>query len=217
MVAHSNGEVFDGLDGPDGRAAADADRSGGAVFRLERRFPRIGPGSWSMIGSGLSRPGPRTPTARHLRATARGRHLERADQGHRPPRRPGRLARPPEPLGRRVRLRDRPPHPVRTRRLASRRDRRGGRRLVLDPGLLPPGHDRRHALRGRGRLVHLEPRHPLATRRPTSSSASTRPPRSTRRGHGTRRTGSPTSSAARPDAYSAARRSCCAPRAPRSS
>jgi NTE family protein len=63
MVAHSAGEVFEGLAGPDGRAAADADRSGGAVFRLERRLPRIGPGSWGMIAHGLGRPGPRTPTA----------------------------------------------------------------------------------------------------------------------------------------------------------
>jgi NTE family protein len=63
MVAHSAGEVFDGLTGPDGRAAAEADRSGGAVFRLDRRLPRIGPGSWGMIASGLGRPSPRTPTA----------------------------------------------------------------------------------------------------------------------------------------------------------
>jgi NTE family protein len=63
MVAHSAGEIFEGLAGPDGRAAAEADRSGGAVFRLERRIPRIGPGSWGMIASGLGRPGSRTPTA----------------------------------------------------------------------------------------------------------------------------------------------------------
>jgi NTE family protein len=63
MVAHSAGEVFDGLAGPDGRAAAEADRSGGAVFRLERRIPRVGPGSWAMIAHGLGRLGPRTPTA----------------------------------------------------------------------------------------------------------------------------------------------------------
>jgi len=63
MVAHSAGEVFEGLAGPDGRAAKDADRAGGAVFRLDRRIPRIGPGSWSMIANGLTRLGPRTPTA----------------------------------------------------------------------------------------------------------------------------------------------------------
>jgi NTE family protein len=63
MVAHSAGEVFEGLSGPDGREAKDADRSGGAVFRLDKTFPRIGPGSFSMIKSGLARPGPRTPTA----------------------------------------------------------------------------------------------------------------------------------------------------------
>jgi len=63
MVAHSNGEVFEGLEGADGRAAADADRSGGAVFRIERRIPRIGPGSWSMIASGLTRLNSHTATA----------------------------------------------------------------------------------------------------------------------------------------------------------
>ena len=63
MVAHSAGEVFEGLSGPDGRAAEEADRSGGALFRLDRSFPRIGPGSFSLVKSGLARPGPRTPTA----------------------------------------------------------------------------------------------------------------------------------------------------------
>jgi NTE family protein len=63
MVAHSAGEVFQGLAGPDGREAVNASRSGGAVFRLDRRIPRIGPGSWSMIARALGKPGPRTPTA----------------------------------------------------------------------------------------------------------------------------------------------------------
>ena len=45
MVAHSRGEVFEGLAGPDGRPAADADRSAGASFRLHRGLPAIGPGS----------------------------------------------------------------------------------------------------------------------------------------------------------------------------
>src|ERR671916_2989661 len=42
MVAHSAGEVFDGLVGTDGRPAAEADRSAGAVFRLHRALPRLG-------------------------------------------------------------------------------------------------------------------------------------------------------------------------------
>src|SRR4051794_6116054 len=36
MVAHSSGESFDGLNGPDGRPASDADRAGGGSFKLER-------------------------------------------------------------------------------------------------------------------------------------------------------------------------------------
>ena len=63
MVAHSAGEVFEGLEGPDGRAVAEADRSAGATFRPARRIPRPGPGSWSMIAHGLARPSPHTPTA----------------------------------------------------------------------------------------------------------------------------------------------------------
>jgi NTE family protein len=63
MVAHSAGEVFEGLTGADGRAAAEADRSGGATFRLARGMPRIGPGSWSMMAHGLARPNAHTATA----------------------------------------------------------------------------------------------------------------------------------------------------------
>jgi NTE family protein len=63
MVAHSAGEVFDGVSGPDGRAAKEADRSGGGVFRVDRRVPRIGPGSLALIRTALARPGPRTATA----------------------------------------------------------------------------------------------------------------------------------------------------------
>src|SRR3954453_1921213 len=48
MVAHSAGEVFEGLEGSDGRPAKDADRSAGAVFKLHRGFPALGPGSLGM-------------------------------------------------------------------------------------------------------------------------------------------------------------------------
>jgi NTE family protein len=61
MVAHSRGEVFDGLVGPDGRPAADADRSAGANFRLHRGLPAIGPGSLRMAFTALSNPLRHTP------------------------------------------------------------------------------------------------------------------------------------------------------------
>jgi NTE family protein len=61
MVAHSRGEVFDGLVGPDGRPAAEADRSAGANFRLHRGLPAIGPGSLRMAFTALSNPLRHTP------------------------------------------------------------------------------------------------------------------------------------------------------------
>jgi NTE family protein len=61
MVAHSRGEVFEGLAGPDGRPAADADRSAGASFRLHRGVPAIGPGSLRMAFTALRNPLRHTP------------------------------------------------------------------------------------------------------------------------------------------------------------
>jgi NTE family protein len=61
MVAHSRGEVFDGLMGPDGRPAAEADRSAGASFRLHRGLPAVGPGSLRMAFTALSNPLRHTP------------------------------------------------------------------------------------------------------------------------------------------------------------
>ena len=61
MVAHSRGEVFEGLTGPDGRPAADADRSAGAVFRVHRGLPGIGPGSMRMAFTALRNPLRHTP------------------------------------------------------------------------------------------------------------------------------------------------------------
>lgn len=45
MVAHSSGEVIEGLTDAQGRPASDADRSAGATFRLAKAWPPIGPGS----------------------------------------------------------------------------------------------------------------------------------------------------------------------------
>ena len=61
MVAHSRGESFAGVAGPDGRAAAEADRAAGAVFRVHRGLPAIGPGSLRMALTALSNPLRHTP------------------------------------------------------------------------------------------------------------------------------------------------------------
>jgi NTE family protein len=63
MVAHSAGEHFNGLVDAEGRPAAEADRSGGAVFRLERALPPIGPGSWRLALKTLRSPHRQTPGA----------------------------------------------------------------------------------------------------------------------------------------------------------
>lgn len=61
MVAHSAGETFEGLVDAEGRPAAQADRSAGAVYRLERALPPIGPGSLSLAVRSLVRPHRHTP------------------------------------------------------------------------------------------------------------------------------------------------------------
>src|SRR5215211_5252553 len=61
MVAHSGGESFEGLTGPDGRPARDADRSGGANFSLHRGLPALGPGSLRMAATTLVNPLRHTP------------------------------------------------------------------------------------------------------------------------------------------------------------
>jgi NTE family protein len=48
MVAHSAGETFGGVTDATGRPAAEADRSGGAVYKLDPGWPPIGPGSWNL-------------------------------------------------------------------------------------------------------------------------------------------------------------------------
>jgi NTE family protein len=63
MVAHSAGEVFEGVTDVNGRPAAEADRSAGAAFRLERALPPLGPGSWRLALKSLSKPTGQTPGA----------------------------------------------------------------------------------------------------------------------------------------------------------
>jgi NTE family protein len=56
MVAHSQGESFDGLTGADGRSQESADRAAGATFKLHKGLPPIGPGSPGLIARTIARP-----------------------------------------------------------------------------------------------------------------------------------------------------------------
>ena len=61
MVAHSAGQSFDGVTAADGTPAAEADRAAGAVFRVHRGLPLIGPGSLRMAFTALANPLGHTP------------------------------------------------------------------------------------------------------------------------------------------------------------
>ena len=62
MVAHSAGERFDGVAGPDGRPQEEAQRDAGAAFRLGG-LPGFGPGSWRLAMRTLRNPQRHTPAA----------------------------------------------------------------------------------------------------------------------------------------------------------
>jgi NTE family protein len=61
MVAHSAGESFEGMADAQGRQAADADRSGGAVFRFEPGALPLLPGSPRLVLRSLLKPHKHTP------------------------------------------------------------------------------------------------------------------------------------------------------------
>jgi NTE family protein len=63
MVAHSAGETFNGLVDAGGNTASSASRSGGAVFKLHRGLPSLGPGSLRLGVAALRNPGMHTPAA----------------------------------------------------------------------------------------------------------------------------------------------------------
>ena len=63
MVAHSAGEDIDGLADARGEAAAAADRSAGATFRLDPSGLALGPGSWRLAVASLARPYRYSPMA----------------------------------------------------------------------------------------------------------------------------------------------------------
>jgi NTE family protein len=73
MVAHSAGEVFDGLHDAQGERASDADRSAGAVFRPHRGLPWLGPGSLSLALTTLADPRHHSPGAALAGWLPRGR------------------------------------------------------------------------------------------------------------------------------------------------
>src|SRR5262249_61045489 len=63
MVAHPLGETFDEVLDARGAPASEADRQAGAVFRIHRGMPSIGPGSWKFAVNSLRRPSDHTPAA----------------------------------------------------------------------------------------------------------------------------------------------------------
>jgi NTE family protein len=63
MLAHSGGESFDGLRDAAGNPASDASRSVGAVFKLHRALPSLGPGSWRLGVAAMRQPMRYTPAA----------------------------------------------------------------------------------------------------------------------------------------------------------
>jgi NTE family protein len=62
MVAHSAGESLEVRD-RNGRPATEASRSAGAVYRLHRGIPSLGPGSWRLALASLARPYRYSPAA----------------------------------------------------------------------------------------------------------------------------------------------------------
>jgi NTE family protein len=63
MVAHSRGESFEGMVDARGGFAADADRSAGAKFSIDRRAFPLTPGSLPLIARSIIKPHRHTPAA----------------------------------------------------------------------------------------------------------------------------------------------------------
>ncbi len=63
MVAHSRGETFDEVVDARGRPASEADRSAGAVFKLDGNVPLPIPGSWRLALKTLTSPRRYNPAA----------------------------------------------------------------------------------------------------------------------------------------------------------
>ena len=153
---------------PTGRPAAEADRAAGATSACTRACRRSGPARWRLIATRLSRPHRHRP-ARAARRLAAARVRSRPSRSRT---RSGAWCRPAGPTTRTsgsspatTRPAAASPSAATTRPSRARRRRRG---VLRDPGLLPPGRDRRPPLRRRRALLDLEPRPPRGPRRSTS-------------------------------------------------
>ncbi len=158
MVAHSMGEVFEGVVDAHGRPASEADRSAGALFELHRALRRSGPAP----GGSPCAPSP-TPGATRPRPCSAAGSLAACSPPSRS-RRPSAASCPsgwsPHPnlwvvacdyeTGRRVPFgrEDAPEADLADAVAAS----------CAHPRLLPPPDDRRAPLRRRRHLLDLEPR-----------------------------------------------------------
>ena len=133
-------------------------RGRGRVPRPPGPSRASGPGSLRMVATALSNPLRRPPL--QLVAGWLPAGVISTDSLKDVVRRavPGPLGRPPQLLGRHVRLRHRQARALRPRGRAGGGDRRRRGRLVRDPRLLPPGAHRRPPLRGRRHLLGVEPR-----------------------------------------------------------
>ena len=159
MVAHSAGETFEGLTDASGRPAAEADRAArGRLQAGAATGDRPGIMGARPAHAGAAHQAHPGRAGRGLASERRGVH--RAAQGHHPARGGARLGPAPQPLGGGLRLRHRPPRALRARGRPACGPGGRGRRLVRHPRLLPARGDRRPPLRGRRRLLHLQPRHP---------------------------------------------------------
>ena len=63
MLAHSGGEDIEGLVDALGNPVAEADRSAGAIFRLAKGLPPLGPSSWRLLLAAIRNPNKHVPTA----------------------------------------------------------------------------------------------------------------------------------------------------------
>lgn len=63
MLAHSGGEDIEGLVDALGNPVAEADRSAGAVFRLAKGLPPLGPSSWRLLLAAIRNPNKHVPAA----------------------------------------------------------------------------------------------------------------------------------------------------------